>query len=419
MPLLIVVQAPGFALAHGRFAIESAFAAHLKTFRTLLDPHFSGIVLIAPQWTTAQYEAQKAQMSVLDESTDGIRFVPAYSLDVSRPAFLTRHLLPTWRLLRRETAASGAVNSGMSTNLGHPIMFMACLAARRAGKPVIFMTDIDFREHARRSYRLGRWNWREYAVNHYVYNRLKSLQLRLAPRLFDVVCLKGASLVRDFGGGRPNVHNVYDTVHGADDILDADALAGRVARLEAPGQPLNAVFFGRLVATKGLDRALEGVRRARLRGADVRITFIGLGESLDGLRAAARDPALAGAVTFHGPVAYGPDLFALLAPMDVAIATPLLEDTPRAAFDAMARGLPLVAFDITYFRDLAEASGAVALAEWPDPDAIADRLVELAGNRGALVEMTRRAVAFAADNTQAMWLNRRIAWLLETGKLRS
>jgi glycosyltransferase involved in cell wall biosynthesis len=106
-------------------------------------------------------------------------------------------------------------------------------------------------------------------------------------------------------------------------------------------------------------------------------------------------------------------LFQLLNDAHLAIATPLAEDTPRASFDAFARGLPLLAFDITFYRDLA-ANGAVALAAWPSLESIAEQLVVLSNDRQRLARMAEAAVVYARENTQAYWLNKRISWTLNT-----
>ena len=119
------------------------------------------------------------------------------------------------------------------------------------------------------------------------------------------------------------------------------------------------------------------------------------------------------AVSFHPLVRYGASLFQLLNDAHLAIATPLTEDTPRASFDAFARGLPLLAFDITFYRDLAE-SGAVALATWPSVEFLAEQLVVLSQDRQRLARMAEAAVVFARENTQAYWLNKRIGWTLNT-----
>jgi glycosyltransferase involved in cell wall biosynthesis len=110
-------------------------------------------------------------------------------------------------------------------------------------------------------------------------------------------------------------------------------------------------------------------------------------------------------------VPYGPALFERLRDVHAALSTPLREDTPRSAFDAMARGLPVLAFDIAYFRDLAQHSGAVVTSPWPDVQALGEHMVALERDRPRLAALSERAVAFARDNTQAIWVKRRAEWV--------
>ncbi|HEU4459283.1 MAG TPA: glycosyltransferase [Methylibium sp.] len=413
MDYVLAVQAPAYPLAGGRCATESAFAEHLRQLRLRIGPRFARLVLIAPSLTDDEYARLKPGLGELSEADDGVQFVPAYPTSVSRPGFWLHHLRPVWKRSRDAVRTASIVHSGMSTQLGHPLMAMVNLAGWLAKKPVVFMVDIDFRRHAERYRRLGSWSLKSYLVNRYLYDPLKWLQCWLAPRMFTLVCLKSASMVKDFGQGRPNVRNFYDTVHAEHHVLNADELAAKEAAARDASRPLVVGYFGRLAPNKGMDRAVEAVRLARARGADVRLRLIGAGDCLEALQHQVRDAGLGDAVSFEPPVAYGAPLFERLADVHLSVAAPLIEDTPRAAFDSMARGIPIVAFDITYFDDLARASGAVRVTPWPEAGGLAEAFVELAGDRAKLAGMTSAAVAFARDNTQDIWLKRRTQWLME------
>jgi glycosyltransferase involved in cell wall biosynthesis len=407
----LVVQAPGYPLSADRFALESAFAVHLRKLRELIGSEFEELVMIGPALSESAYRAAAPRLDVLDVATSGVRFLPAFQLAESRGYFLLHRLLPMWRWLKTLFAAPCVVHAGLSTDLARPLMFMASLAARRMGRPVIFIVDMDFRQHARRFYKTGMWSLKSYLASTLVYDPLKGLQLRLAPRLFQVCCLKGGSLVRDFGRGHPNVHNFYDTVHSERDVLNEEQLQSRIRWLESAQPPLRVVYFGRLAANKGVDRMIAAIALARSQGTNVCLRVIGTGECLESLRAQARASGLEEHVEFLAPVAYGEPLFRLLADCHACVAAPLIEDTPRAAFDAFSRGLPIIAFDIAYFRDLARASSAVLAMPWPQVDGLADALIHIDRDRVLLGSMARSAVNFAARNTQDIWLQRRLGWL--------
>lgn len=413
MDYVIAVQAPAYPLSPTRFATESAFAEHLKELRHSIGPRFKRLVLVAPSLDSADYDEQKSFLGTVDADKDGIVFLPAYPAATSARHFWQSHALPLWRRLKATVSTAGVVHAGMSTDTWRPMMAMVNLAAWRAKRPVIFFVDIDFRKHSWRFYKLGVWNLKNYLVNRVLHDPLKWLQCWLAPRMFKLVLLKSASMVRDFGQGRANVKNFFDTAHSLEQVLTDEELRRRQAWLQDPSGPLRLVYFGRLVAYKGLDRVVEAVGLARAQGLDVRFTLIGSGESLPDLQAQVESAGLSDAVEFLPQVPYGKELFDQLERVHFSVATPLVEDTPRSAFDSMARGIPILAFDITYFRDLAQASQAVVLAEWPSPQALATQMMERNRQRDSIAHMAAEAVAFARDNTQKKWLAQRMRWTLE------
>ena len=128
--------------------------------------------------------------------------------------------------------------------------------------------------------------------------------------------------------------------------------------------------------------------------------IIGAGECHEALQKQVHDLHLQGAVEILRTRPDGPALFALSQSCHLCLAAPLVEDTPRAAFDAMARGLPLVAFDISYFTDLAQLSQAVLTTPWPRVEGLAAALAKLAANRQQLAKLTTNAVNFARRITR-------------------
>lgn len=68
-----------------------------------------------------------------------------------------------------------------------------------------------------------------------------------------------------------------------------------------------------------------------------------------------------------------------------------------------------------YYKDL-EETGAVVTVPWPSVEQIGNKIAEINNNRKLLVEMMAEAVAFARENTQEIWLNRRFQWTKELMK---
>lgn len=410
---VLAVQTAAYPLGNGRFAAESAFAAHLRMLQAGLAPSFDRLVVVAPTIPDAQYEASREVLEELSEERDHIAFVPAFDSSVTRWQFWTREAFPLWRRLGQAMSTASYVHSGIASDIWKPYLALLNLRAWLQRKPSTVVVDIDFRRTSQRYYALGAWSRKSYLVNRVLHDPFKHAQVWLAVRLSDLVLLKSPSMVSTFGGGRSNVRDFLDAAHSEKDVISDQDLERRLSSRQEPGRPLEAIYFGRLVPYKGIDYVIDAVARARALGAKVHLTLVGGGESLPALREQAASRGVEDAITFVDPVKYGPELFTLVDRADVAVAAPKVEDTPRAALDAMARGLPIVAFDIDYFRNLSEKSGAVALAQWPSPESLAEQLVKLQKDRAAVERMARKAVPFARSNTQEIWLRKRIDWTLE------
>lgn len=410
---VLAVQAPAYPLGGGRFAMESAFVPHLKQLKSDLSPPFSRLVVVCPTLAEAQYTESRAAFAELSEADDGVALVPAYPANTSRLRFWSRAFLPLCRRLRATLSTAGYVQSGLASDIWVPYLAIVNTWAWAKRIPTTFVIDIDFRKTSRRYFEIGVWSRKSYLINRVLHDPFKRLQVWLAVRMSDLVLLKSSAMVADYGRGRPHVKDFLDAAHGEHDVVADDVLDKRLAAREGSGRPLEIVFFGRMVPYKGLDHVLDAVEIAKQRGTAVHLTLIGAGESLAALKETVERHDLADMVTFVPPVPYGPALFDLLDRADVAVAAPKVEDTPRAALDAMARGLPLVAFDIDYFRNLSEKSGAVALASWPSAESLASAFATLAQDRARISAMARHAVAFARENTQDIWLSRRRGWTLD------
>lgn len=410
MNYLLAVEAAAFETAPGHFATEGAFAEHLRSLRRHLSPHFGSITVVGPSLGRDQYEARRHQLTELSAEGDKIAFLSTHFLDAATKD-IWRSMPATWRRLNQAVSDADFVHSGLSVDFRRPFLAMLNFATWRLRKPSLFIVDIDFRGNSRRYYRLGDWGLKSYLTNVCIHDVFRRAQVALAARASNCVLLKSASMVEDFGAGRRNVKFFLDAAHSEGLLIDPQALE---AKLEASsGQPLHVIYFGRLVRYKGLDYAIQAIGEARRYGGDIRLTLVGDGDEKERLAALSKSLDLVGSVTFTRGVPYGSELFAIVDSADVAIASPRVEDTPRAALDAMARGVPIVAFDIEYFKSLCSLSGAVALAEWPAPSSLATQLVELDRDRGRLAAMSRKALDFARENTQDIWLARRTEWTFE------
>jgi len=410
---LLVVQAPCYRVDEHTFATESAFAEHLKVLQRKLASRFERIWIAAPEHSPEFYRANRGHLGHIVEQQERIFYVPLHRVDASTWEFWTRQAVPVWRALRRMTRRSSIVHSGLASDIFRPSLFLANVAGTLDRCKTLFIVDIDFRKDAWRFWKTGQWSLKSYLLCRALYDPIRVAQVLIATRTSSLLLLKSASMVRDFGRGRPNVRNFWDTAHSLAQVIDESSLERHVRRLNDLDRPIALIYFGRFVSSKGLDLMIRAVSQARSRsGRAFTLDLVGTGVELQRLKALVDELGAKDWVRFNDPVPYGPQLFSKISKADLLLATPISEDTPRSAFDAMAAGLSILGFDIDYYVSLSQETEAVVTSPWPDIDALSERLVSLDEDRPRLARMCRAAVAFAKANTQETWIDRRVEWTL-------
>ncbi len=270
--------------------------------------------------------------------------------------------------------------------------------------------DIDNRRSAKMKLDTGKWTYGVYWRRRNIHDRWFGIQSHLARWICSAVFLKGQALARDYGRGSANVHYHLDCAHSKDMVLTPAAAAKKLAALADDSAPLRACYFGRLVDYKGVDSMLRAVAAAVQAGAKVQFDIFGSGEAEPSLRALQVELGLQEVVRFHAARPYGQEFLAELANYHLLLAAPLSEDTPRSAMDAQAIGMAVLAFDTYYYAEIAAQGAGVTVVPWPDIQAMAKAIVRLGSHRAELVELGQRGLAFAATNTQELWLERRAMW---------
>jgi glycosyltransferase involved in cell wall biosynthesis len=295
-----------------------------------------------------------------------------------------------------------------------PNEIIALFAAHLQKRKSIAVVDIDPRKDSRRARTLGMISRSRFMAERLFFDPLRNLQLKWVARNCSLVLFKGQALVDDFGGGLPNVKNFFDTAHSTEHIIPQNRLDEKRARLKADESPVRLVYFGRIVERKGVDLCLRAVVEAREKfGANVSFTIIGDGPELAAVKALAKEIASEDFVSFVPPVAFGRDLFDLLYGYDMLLAAPSTEDTPRSAFDAMAAGMAICAFDTEYYRTLAGLGSMVVTTEWMSINRMAQAIADIAIQRDRLIQAQLTARQLAIENTQDHWLETRAGWTRE------
>lgn len=409
---LMVLSVQFYRTRPGHFAVEGAFAEHLRQLLTALSSLVSRITVTGPEMSAELYAASGASLAEIDEQAERIVYHPLYETSASTLAFVAGYprLL---RALYEDVQNATVVHASTTHDLSRPTEFAALLLAFWCDKPTVCVSDIDLRNEARMNYTTGTWTLKSYLLARHLYDPIRKLQLHVAARKCSLVLLKGQQYARHFGAGRANVKDFLDSAFSKEHLIPREQLDAKLARLRDPEQALELVYFGRLTAYKGLDRCLQAIHEAEQLGVvNLRFSVFGAGADEQRLRELSEELGLGAKVFFHGSVPFGPQLFAKLYASELLLAAPLNEDTPRSALDAMACATPILAFDTYYYRDLAR-SGAVDLVEWPSVSRMAARIAHFAGHRHELIPMAESARRFAADNTQESWIERRTAWTLQ------
>jgi glycosyltransferase involved in cell wall biosynthesis len=363
---LMVLNVTFYRTSPSTIAIESSFANHLFLIKEKLSKRFSrkiNLIVSGPLMSKKEYEFKKNTLREIDEDKENILF------------------------------------EGLPTSNSSPIK--------------LCVLDIDFRKSALMNYKTKRWSLKSYLLCKYIYDPIRSVQLRIASNLCSLTLLKGKKLCKDYGRLKKKVRYILDASHSEKDIINQEKFSKKITYFKNKDVPLELVYFGRLTAYKGIDCMIKAIGLAK-RSTNTKIKFhiIGEGEEKERLMNLTKRLNLGENIFFHGGIKFGKDLFNKLYIYHLLLAAPLSEDTPRSALDAMAAGIPILAFNTYYYKEL-ESSGAVETVPWLSVNKMADKIVYFSTNKERLIGMSKNAVDFAKQNTQEIWLDRRLDWTYE------
>lgn len=414
MEYTFVLPTPFYRTGEGSFICESAFAEHLALVRDRLDPKFTAVRVCGPRMSDADYRRVSSHAAQIDEQRERIYLTELNPQGATAFGYLRRHLVPNIRTIWNVVRRAGLVHSGPSMNVFHPNEMIALVCAKLQRRKTIAVTDIDIRNDIGRAVKVGMISRGRYIAEWLVFERLRRLQLRWAAANCSLVLFKGASLVRDYGQGRPWVKNFLDPAHSARHVIPAERLERKVERVSGGQGSLRFIYFGRYVKRKGVDLCIRSIVQAReKKGHDITLTVMGDGPEQAALEALVRQLGAQSYIRFAAPVAFGPAFYDVLYDFDVLLAAPITEDTPRSAFDAMASGMAICAYDTEYYRTLEGLGPTVLTSPWMSIAGMAANIGALAADRPRVAAAQRAARQLALDNTQESWLDRRAQWTRE------
>lgn len=406
---------PYYRVKENMVACESALLEHLKLLKKRISPVFDLLLVAMPEMTKDDYEKQKNHLLEINEHEDKIYFVTLSQKFKGKLGFwLTQYpfiLANLYRLVKN----ADYVHTGLSYDMSKPIGITAAILGILLKKDTCFVYDIDFRQSAWMNYQTKTWSRKSYLLCKYVYDPLRILQIKFAVKFCNLVLLKSRQMVRDFKGEKDNVKSFLNSAFSKEYVIDGNLLKEKIERIKSGNDTLEVVYFGRLVPYKGINLSLKAISLVlKQTNQNVRFHIIGFGEQKEDLVNLSKSLGIEKQVIFHDPIPYGQNLFDELYKYHLLLATPLSQDTPRSALDAMAAAVAVLAFDISYYKDLAEITKAIQVVPWLSVDKLAEQIIYLNENRNVLAEMMESAVDSAYENTQEKWLDKRWQWTLET-----
>lgn len=163
-------------------------------------------------------------------------------------------------------------------------------------------------------------------------------------------------------------------------IRASDAYLRPLSQAPSPAPAL--LYAGRLAAEKGLFHLLEALALLRGAGVPAVLRIVGAGELEDGLRRRIEALGLGGAVTMHGFVPHGPELYRHFRESDIFVLPSLAEQQGKVLLEAMIQSLPVVATSVGGIPSIVRDGSNGLLVPPADPGAIARAVRRIAGDGG-------------------------------------
>ena len=205
---------------------------------------------------------------------------------------------------------------------------------------------------------------------------------------------------------------IRQPVHENTDVIAEDQLRTRLAAAAA-GHPLHLVAACRLRRLKGIAFLVRAVAILRDRGIAVRATIYGAGPQRTAIEALAAQLGVADIVALPGAIANGSELRTALNACDVFLMPHLTNDFGRSFFDAMAAGLPVIAFRSVASIDTVRDGVDGLLAPDADAEGLAAAIADYNSDRELLADASYAARRRALDNTRSFWNHLRAGWVRE------
>ncbi|HEV2369348.1 MAG TPA: glycosyltransferase [Acidimicrobiales bacterium] len=219
-----------------------------------------------------------------------------------------------------------------------------------------------------------------------------ALERRMAARTDVLVAVSDRTRddLLELGIGRPDQYRVIPLGLDLDAHLQVDQPSSRLrAALGVDAEVPLVGALGRLVPIKDVETLLSAVQRL----PGVHLAVLGDGPLRSALEAAGQRLGVSGRVHFAG---WWRDIPAAMADLDVVVLSSRNEGTPVSLIEAAACAVPVVATDVGGVATVVEEGKTGYLVPAGEPDALAERIGRLLGDRGLRTRMGNTARAEVA-----------------------
>lgn len=208
-------------------------------------------------------------------------------------------------------------------------------------------------------------------------------------RYFDAVAPLSEELVADMARFNVPKHKTRLIRNGVD-LKEIDQTLSELEPVAtAEGQTERIIgFIGQLIPRKGIPDLLEVFDQLYSDDETLRLQLLGDGRQRDELEAQAASQKSATAIEFLG---FRGDRLALLSRFSLFVMTSSLEGIPRCLMEAMAVGVPVVAYDIPGVDQLVEHERTGLLAPLGDKQALIECCQRVLNDAGLASELVRNA----------------------------
>jgi glycosyltransferase involved in cell wall biosynthesis len=209
-----------------------------------------------------------------------------------------------------------------------------------------------------------------------------------------------------------NAVHIRQPVHEKEDVIDCESFRTKCVELRS-NAPLRLMNASRMESLKGIDFIIRAVSILKQRNISVHATLYGKGSKFESFKLLAQKLGVTDRVEFPGTVSPGPELRSAFSSAHLFLMPHLTTDFGRAFFDAMAGGLPVIAFRSAASQDTVRHQVDGLITPNADAEGLADGIAQFHKDREFLIRAAEAARERALLNTKSVWNSMRAQMIRE------